>query len=51
MMLDVDKSSDLKKLKENEEARRSKLDVLNRRVSVSNPNLAQAAATGLAVPS
>ena len=51
MMLDVDKSSDLKKLKENEEKRRSKLDIVNRRVSVSNPNLAQEAALGLSVPS
>ena len=37
--IDIDKSSDLKKLKEREEDRKSRLDILNRRMSVSSPDL------------
>lgn len=38
-LIDIDKSSDLKKLKEREVERKSRLDVLNRRLSISSPNL------------
>lgn len=38
-LIDIDKSSDLKKLKEREAQRKSKLDVLNRRLSISTPDL------------
>ena len=38
-MVDIDKSSDLKKLKERADERKSRLDVLNRRMSISTPDL------------
>lgn len=45
-LVDIDKSSDLKKLKEREEQRKSKLNIINRRMSVSTPDLVLGAPKG-----
>ena len=49
-LIDVDKSSDLKKLKEREEQRKSKLDIINRRMSVSAQDLQNPPAMTLNLP-